>query len=59
MSNKYPSEKLDQLPVRLPDGMRARIKESAKKNCRSMNAEIIFQLTRAYTRDETQKADAA
>jgi len=44
--------------VRLPQGMREKIKEEAARQCRSMNAEIVFQLTRAYG-VETQKADAA
>ncbi|MCF3642910.1 Arc family DNA-binding protein [Rhizobium sp. TRM95111] len=34
-------------PLRLPDGMRDRIKEEAERNCRSMNAEIVFHLQRA------------
>lgn len=33
--------------VRMPDGMRDRIKEEAERNCRSMNAEIVFHLQRA------------
>lgn len=33
--------------IRLPDGMRERIKEEAERNCRSMNAEIVFHLERA------------
>lgn len=49
----------EQFPLRLPDGMRDRIKEAAENNFRSMNAEIIYQLNRAYSADpETQKADA-
>lgn len=37
----------DQFMLRLPDGLRARIKEVAEKNRRSMNAEIVLQLERA------------
>ncbi len=34
--------------VRLPDGMRDRIKEIAAENQRSMNAELVYQLKRIY-----------
>ena len=54
MSHKYE----DRYIVRMPDGMRARIKDEAERNRRSMNAEIIYQLGRAYGTDETQKAEA-
>ncbi|MBL1438333.1 MAG: Arc family DNA-binding protein [Rhodobacteraceae bacterium] len=40
----HPSDKLDQFMIRLPDGFRAKIKEAAKRNRRSMNGEIIHQL---------------
>lgn len=36
---------LDQFPLRLPPGMRAEIKSTAKANGRSMNAEFIHRLT--------------
>lgn len=39
-----PSRKLDQYIVRFPDGMRDELKEAAKANGRSMNAEIIARL---------------
>ncbi|WP_320188255.1 Arc family DNA-binding protein [Agrobacterium rosae] len=49
----------DQFPLRLPDGMRDRIKGEADRNNRSMNAEIVFQLSQIYTiQPETQKAHA-
>ena len=38
----------DQIKLRLPDGMRDELKEAAKANGRSMNAEIIARLE-AYT----------
>jgi hypothetical protein len=38
--------------------MRALIKKEAERNYRTMNAEIIYQLSRAYGSQETQKADA-
>lgn len=37
----YPSQQQDRFIVRLPDGLRDRIKETAKANGRSMNAEIV------------------
>lgn len=37
----------DRYIVRLPDGMRNRIREEAERNERSMNAEIVFHLKRA------------
>ncbi|MEJ1173192.1 Arc family DNA-binding protein [Agrobacterium sp. CMT1] len=49
----------DKFPLRLPDGMRDRIRSEADRNNRSMNAEIVFQLSRAYAQPEMQKADAA
>ena len=44
--------------VRLPSGMRDTIRQEAAKQRRSMNAEIIYQLSRAYGAEETKKADA-
>lgn len=43
----YPSKRLEQFIVRMPDGMRATIKGLAEENGRSMNAEIIFHLRKA------------
>lgn len=45
---RYPSEKLDQYMLRLPDGMRDRIKHVAETNNRSMNAEIVATLEEKY-----------
>lgn len=44
----YPSETQERFIIRLPDGMRDRIAEEAKKNGRSMNAEIVHVLTLVY-----------
>ncbi|QXC50937.1 Arc family DNA-binding protein [Agrobacterium salinitolerans] len=52
------SRENDKFMLRMPDGMRDRVKEEAERNYRSMNAEIVFQLSRVYTQPETQKADA-
>ncbi|GGO55192.1 Arc-like DNA binding domain-containing protein [Roseovarius pacificus] len=43
-----PSKQLDQFVVRLPDGMRDRIKAAAEKNGRSMNSEIVSTLEEKY-----------
>jgi ubiquinone biosynthesis protein UbiJ len=42
--NTYPSELADKFLLRLPDGMRERLATAAKKNRRSMNAEIVDRL---------------
>jgi muconolactone delta-isomerase len=42
--DRYPSEKADRFMVRLPDGMRDRLKEAAKANNRTMNAEVVARL---------------
>lgn len=44
----YPSDKQDQFMIRLPDGMRDRISESANRNGRSMNAEIVQALEQFF-----------
>lgn len=44
----YPSDKLDQYIVRMPEGMRGRIKAAAAENNRSMNAEIVATLEEKY-----------
>lgn len=44
----YPSEKQDRFIVRLPDGMRDRIKAAAEAHNRSMNAEIVATLEEKY-----------
>lgn len=38
----------EQVMVRLPDGMRDRIREAAEQNNRSMNAEIVAALEEAF-----------
>ncbi|NKJ03451.1 Arc family DNA-binding protein [Rhizobium sp. SG741] len=43
-----PSRASDQFIVRLPDGLRDRIKSAAEANNRSMNAEIVATLEEAY-----------
>jgi hypothetical protein len=45
---QYPSDKQDQFMLRLPDGLRDRIKTEAEKNKRSMNAEVVATLEQKY-----------
>jgi hypothetical protein len=40
----YPSSKQDQFVLRLPDGLRDKIKTHAEAMGRSMNAEIVFRI---------------
>lgn len=44
----YPSEQQERFIVRLPDGMRDRIKAAAERNNRSMNAEIVATIEMMY-----------
>lgn len=46
--SSYPSDKQDKFVLRLPDGMRDRIKSAAEANNRSMNAEIVATLEEKY-----------
>lgn len=49
----------DKFMLRLPEGMRGRIKEEAERNCRSMNAEIVYHLQNAmFDTLGMKKADA-
>lgn len=49
----------DKFLIRLPEGLRGRIKASARDNVRSMNSEIIFHLEQIFSdQPETKKADA-
>ncbi len=50
MSKKSPapSDVADKFMLRLPDGMRDRIKLAAERNGRSMNAEIVRALENAF-----------
>ncbi|WP_276315870.1 Arc family DNA-binding protein [Paracoccus sp. pheM1] len=46
--SKFPSELADRFQVRMPPGMRDRIKAAAEANNRSMNAEIVATLEKEY-----------
>lgn len=41
---KYPSEEQERFIIRMPDGMRDRLKARAEENGRSMNAEVVLIL---------------
>lgn len=46
--NTFPSDQQDKFMLRLPDGMRDRIKVAAEGNNRSMNSEIVATLEEKY-----------
>jgi len=46
--SKFPSDEVDRIMLRLPDGMRDRIAAAAKANNRSMNAEIVAVLEEKF-----------
>ena len=48
MTKKAATQPQDKYILRLPDGMRDRIKAAAERNKRSMNAEIVATLEEAY-----------
>lgn len=51
MSDQFPSRSLDKIIIRVPDGMRKRIKRVADANGRSVNAELLVLLERTYPAD--------
>lgn len=48
MSDQSPSRFLDKIIIRVPNGMRDRIKRVAEANNRSVNAELLVLLDRTY-----------
>ncbi|WP_337183823.1 Arc family DNA-binding protein [Shinella sp.] len=48
-----PAKDLDKFVLRLPDGLRERVKASADMNNRSMNAEIVAALEKAIADEES------
>ncbi|WP_313610415.1 Arc family DNA-binding protein [Rhizobium sp.] len=48
VSLKKPNDELDKFLLRMPDGLRERIKDMAAANNRSMNAEIVSTLEDCY-----------
>ena len=55
MSDGKPGRGSDQFPLRLPDGMRDRLKHAAAANKRSMNAEIIARLESTFYAERNTK----
>lgn len=51
MREPYPSEMQDRFMVRLPDGMRDRIKAAAEAANRTMNGEIVARLEATFRED--------
>jgi len=47
-ARQFPSDEADKFVVRLPDGMRDRLKASAKSNNRTLNAEIVSRLQASF-----------
>ena len=45
MTQETPSRSLDKIIVRLPDGMRDKLKSAAEENNRSVNAEVVQRLS--------------
>lgn len=48
----------DKYIIRFPNGMRDRLKEAAKANSRTLNAEIVARLGDSFTSAKTNQADA-
>ena len=46
--HKYPSQLAERFQVRMPDGLRDKLKTSAEENSRSMNAEIVARLEESF-----------
>lgn len=57
MSADTPAKEQDKFVLRLPDGMRDRLKFEAEANNRSMNAEIVRRLERSLLPKEIQLED--
>lgn len=55
---KYPSQTAERFQIRMPDGLRDRIRAAAERNGRSMNTEIIATLELMYP-DKTEIAAPA
>lgn len=56
MSTIPTNRESDRFMLRLPDGMRDRIKTVAEANNRSMNAEIVATLEKAYPEESVDEA---
>lgn len=56
MIENYPSRSLDRIIIRLPDGMRSQLKDLARRNRRSVNAEVVTILEGKLSETETASA---
>ncbi|WP_370194369.1 MULTISPECIES: Arc family DNA-binding protein [Aurantimonas] len=54
---KYPSQLAERFQVRMPDGLRDRLRQAAEANKRSMNAEIVARLDASF--DDLEPIDDA
>lgn len=50
---RYPSDAAERVQVRLPDGLRERLKAAAAANGRSMNNEIVSRLLASFEAPQT------
>lgn len=57
MANERVGRGSDQVKLRLPDGMRGELKDAAKVNGRSLNAEIIARLESFKAQQSNQQLD--
>lgn len=57
MANECVGRGSDQVKLRLPDGMRGELKDAAKANRRSLNAEIIARLESFQAQQSNQQLD--
>nr|WP_303705420.1 Arc family DNA-binding protein [Brevundimonas naejangsanensis] len=48
LTSDYPSRASPKMMIRMPNGLRERIQESAKRNRRSANAEVVVVLEREF-----------
>lgn len=53
------AQEADKLMVRLPDGLRKAIKLAAAENERTMNAEVIYHLKKAYSLENEKSGTTA
>ena len=55
---RYPSEKADRFVLRMPDGLRACVKDRAQQNERSMNSELIYLIKKGIEKPNDQPTTA-
>lgn len=49
-THKYPSQLAERFQIRMPDGLRDRLREAADASGRSMNSEIVARLEESFNR---------